>query len=66
VKENKGPLDHNSSPLGGTPESVFFEHSGAVNMLVASDMILLAVKGCFQEMTGYALPLRLRNGDRAG
>lgn len=54
MTEHKGPLDHDSSPLEGIPGRTIFEHSGALNMLVASDTILLAVNSRFEEVTGYS------------
>lgn len=54
MTEHTAPRDHDSSPLEGIPGRTIFEHSGALNMLVASDTILLAVNGRFEEITGYA------------
>ncbi|GAB6280150.1 MAG: hypothetical protein STSR0007_02040 [Thermovirga sp.] len=48
------PLKQELPVLEDIPGSAVFEHSGALNMLVASDTTLLAVNGRFEEMTGYS------------
>ena len=47
MTEHKGSQDYENSSLESIPGSTIFEHSGALNMLVVSDMTLLAVNGCF-------------------
>ncbi|MDO9515577.1 MAG: PAS domain S-box protein [Syntrophales bacterium] len=47
-------LDHDSALLEDIPGRTIFEHSGALNMLVASDTTLLVVNSRFEEITGYS------------
>ena len=47
MMEHTAPPDHESSPLEGIPGRTIFEHSGALNMLVATDTTLLAVNNRF-------------------
>jgi len=54
MPKRTNPLNYSNKALEGIAGSVFFEHSGAANMLVAADTTLLAVSARFEELTGYS------------
>ena len=54
MPERTRPPNDSIQALEGISRDTVFEHSGAANMVVASDTTLLAVNGRFEELTGYS------------
>jgi len=54
MPERTDPPYDSTQALEGISRDVVFEHSGAANMVVASDTTLLAVNSRFEELTGYS------------